>query len=344
MSKKIIFIMAILFIISGFSLYAQRSTPTSGDCDKREECSPPGIPDPTALNPPTYNYWEANSCTSCHFLDNGVDDFQLEAVGVNFDDKAQTFSFTGSGWYASRHSQSNHLSTQNTFCAKCHSPMQAKPQATFNNGFLENTELIPNGVVEGVTCSSCHSPLDSVSEQIGSHVSIYRFGDVADPASFIPIMEGQADQLCLNCHVNRHNQDSPVFQKMYSAGVECIDCHMAPYGTMVASSDAIVIKRAHDFKVAKNLPYSCGVQGSLDGFTCHGEFSTNATLAFLPFLKEQHKDWWPLNPSAGKRASTTATRSLQTAADYMDLWKEIQNQTVRVQAGKDQIESKRMAQ
>lgn len=34
------------------------------------------------MNPPTYNYWEANSCTSCHFLDNGVDDFQLEAVGV----------------------------------------------------------------------------------------------------------------------------------------------------------------------------------------------------------------------------------------------------------------------
>jgi Cytochrome c554 and c-prime len=337
MFKKIFFILTILFILSSLSLYAQRSTTTSGDCDKREECSPPGIPDPTTLNPPTYNYWEANSCTSCHFLDNGVDDFQLEVVGVNYDDKAQTFSFTGSGWFASRHSQSNHGSTQNTFCAKCHSPLQAKSQATFNNGFLENTELLPNGVVEGVTCSSCHSPIDSVSEEIGSHVSIYRYGDVADPASFIPIMEGQTDQLCLNCHINRHNQDNPVFQKMYSAGVECIDCHMAPYGITVASSGATVTKRAHDFKVAQNLPYSCGVQGSLDGFTCHGEFSTNATLAFLPFLKEQHSDWWPLKPGAGKKGMTTAVGALETPADYLALWKRFQNQV-----GQLQIEQKKL--
>jgi len=324
MFKKFILVLASIFVISGLSLFAQRSTPTSGDCDIRQECSPPGIPDPTTMNPPTYNYWEANGCTSCHFLDNGVDDFMLEPVGVTYDDKAQVFSFTGSGWYASRHSQSNYGSTQNTFCAKCHSPMQATPQASFDNGAFKNTVSIPNGVVEAVTCSSCHSPIDSVSAQVGSHVTIYRFGDVTDPASFIPIMEGQYDLLCLNCHVTRHNEDSAVFQRMYNAGVQCIDCHMAAYGTTVTSAGDTMVKRAHDFKVAQNLPYSCGVQGSLPDFSCHPEFTAEATLAFIPSIKQQHIEWWPLNPS--KRASGAAVRSLNTAEDYLALWREIQKQ------------------
>jgi hypothetical protein len=320
MIKRSVFTLVILLLIAGFPLIAQRSTPTKGDCEKRQECSPPGIPDPTSMNPPTYNYWEANSCTSCHFLDNGVDDFQLEAVGVNYDDKAKVFSFTGSGWYASRHSQSNHRSTQNTYCAKCHSPMQATPQASFDNGAFKNTALIADGVVEAVTCSSCHSPIDSVSAQLGSHVTIYLYGDVADPASFIPLMEGQYDRLCLNCHVNRHNPDNAVFQRMYDAGVQCIDCHMAPYGTTVTSAGDTMVKRAHDFKVAQNLPYSCGVSGSLLDFSCHSEFSTEATLAFLPYIKQQHSEWWPLNPGAQKRGP----RELKTAQDYLALWKELE--------------------
>jgi hypothetical protein len=328
MFKKIILVLAIILTVSGFSLFAQRSTPTSGDCEIRQECSPPGTPDPTAMNPPTYNYWEANSCTSCHFLDNGVDDFQLEVVGVSYDDKTGVFSFTGSGWYASRHSQSNHGSTQNTFCAKCHSPLQAKPQASFNNGFYVNTDLIPDGTVEAITCSSCHSPIDSVSAQIGSHVSIYLFGDVTNPASFIPIMEGQYDRLCLNCHIQRHNEDNPAFKRMYDAGVQCVDCHMSVYGVVVASSGATVVKRAHDFKVAQNLPYSCGVQGSVDGYQCHTEFSTNATLAFLPYLKEQHSAWWPMNPGGLKRAQRTP----KTAEEYLALWKGIESQLTRAKS------------
>lgn len=320
MIKRSIFTSFIILLIAGFPLIAQRSTPSSGECEVRQECSPPGTLDPTPLNPPTYNYWEADSCTSCHFLDNGVDDFQLEVVGVTFNDKTNSFAFTGKGWFASRHSQSNYGSTQNTFCAKCHSPMQAKPEASFNNGFLQNTQLIPNGEVEGVTCSSCHSPIDSVSEEVGSHVTIYRYGDVRDPSSFIPLQDGQYDLLCLNCHINRHNEDNSAFKAMYDAGVQCLDCHMAPYGTTVASSGVTVVKRAHDFKVAENLPYSCGVRGSLSDFTCHGEFSTNATLAFLPYLKQQHQGWWPMNPGAPKRA----VRELKTAQAYLNLWKDLE--------------------
>lgn len=274
-------------------------------------------PTPKALNPPNYNYTEANGCTSCHFSSGAGGDHMLEAVGVTIASDNVTFSLSGNGWFAARHSTSNYGSTQNTFCAKCHSPLQATPQATFNNGALVNTAPIANGAMQAVTCGSCHPPHNAVPR-----LGIYQFGgDPTKVTSYQLIQPNQEDLLCLNCHVNRHNETNAAFTRMYDAGVQCVDCHMAPYGLIVNST---VAKRFHDFKVADNLPYSCGVQGSLSGFQCHPGFTAQATLAFIPSLKEQHINWWPMNPS--KRASGTAVRSLVTAEDYLALWKEIQNQ------------------
>ncbi|MDD5542801.1 MAG: multiheme c-type cytochrome [Acidobacteriia bacterium] len=236
----------------------------------------------------------------------------LEAVGVKIDSTNTVFSLSGNGWFASRHSQSNYGSTQNTFCAKCHSPIEATAQSAFNNGFFTNTDLIADGKMEGVTCASCHPP-HGANPRLG----IFLFGDKTKVASYKLVPPDQEDLLCLNCHVNRHNETNVAFKRMYDAGVQCVDCHMAPYGQIVNSA---VYKRFHDFKVADNLPYSCGVQGSLSGFTCHPSFSSNATLAFLPYLKEQHSDWWPMNPQ--KRGS----HQLKTAEDYLNLWKEVQKQ------------------
>jgi cytochrome c554/c'-like protein len=294
-------------------------------------------PTPAPLAPPTYNYTESNGCPSCHFSRGAGGDHMMEAVGVSIDSANTAFTLSGGGWRASRHAQSNHGSTQNTFCAKCHSPIQATPQATFNNGFLENTALIADGKMEGVTCAGCHPP-HGVSPRLG----IYHFGqDKTKVASYTIIQEDQQDLLCLNCHVNRHNETNAAFKRMYDAGVQCTDCHMARYGKIVGSE---VNKRFHDFKVAQNLPYSCGVDGSAEGFVCHEGFSTEATLAFLPFLKEQHSDWWPLKPGTGKRAGATATRTLETPADYMNLWKEIQNQTSRVQVEQKRVDRTQNAQ
>lgn len=33
-------------------------------------------------------------------------------------------------WMASKHSRWNYRTTQNTFCAQCHSPLQARPEST----------------------------------------------------------------------------------------------------------------------------------------------------------------------------------------------------------------------
>jgi hypothetical protein len=297
MSKK--FFLSLIFILAGFTLVTQAANPT-----------------PAPLNPPTYNYSEANGCTSCHFSSGAAGDHMLEAVGVKIDSTNTVFSFTGNGWFASRHAQSNHGSTQNTFCAKCHSPLEATPQAGFSNGFLTNTDLIQDGKMEGVTCASCH-PGHGVTPRVG----IYKYGqDKSKLTSYQLLQEGQFDLLCLNCHVARHNEDSPAFKRMYDAGVQCYDCHMAPYGTIVNST---VNKRFHDFKVAQNLPFSCGAKGSVSGYDCHASFSKESTLAFLPYLKQQHSEWWPMNPGAnGKRA----TRRLVTAEDYLYVWQQLEKQ------------------
>lgn len=272
---------------------------------------------------PNYNYSEAWSCTSCHFIYGARGDHNLEAVGVRYDDNDKKFYFTGNGWLAAKHSQSNYRSTQNTYCSKCHSPLQAKAESTWNDGFFENTSTVPDGQMEGVTCASCH-PSHTASLVLGRRLGIYKFGmDRNTPEAYEVIHEGDEDALCLNCHVDRHNETNAAFRRMYDAGVRCIDCHMAEYGK-TNNGQGTVQKRSHDWKVAKNLPYSCGARGSITN--CHPAFSANATLAFLPYLKEQHNDWWPNTAANTKTAHATRGAKERTSADYLKLWQYFEDQ------------------
>jgi hypothetical protein len=230
-----------------------------------------------------------------------------EAVGALYDSTAKVFNFTGGGWLGSQHSQSNYKSTQNTYCARCHSPLQAKPDAEFKMG---KSEPIADGQMEGVTCAACH-PTHNAAVVLGRRLGIYKLGmDKSTPEAYEVIHHGEEDLLCLNCHTTRHNEDNPAFELMYVAGVRCIDCHMAPYGHILGTE---IEKRAHDFKVGKNLPYSCGVQGAM--VQCHPEFSAESTRALIPYMKEQHKWMWPKDKT---------TKRLKDAADYLRLWKQLE--------------------
>ncbi|HEU4389608.1 MAG TPA: multiheme c-type cytochrome [Blastocatellia bacterium] len=273
-----------------------------------------GNPTPAPLGRPDYNYSESNGCPSCHFSRGAGGDHMPEAVGVIYDETAKAFKFTGGGWRASVHATTNYKSTQNTYCAKCHSPIQAKAEAGFKNGVLKNAEQIEDGKVEGVTCAACH-PSHNAAVILGRRLGIYQFGvDKTKPEAYKVVEHGEEDQLCLNCHVSRHNEDNAAFKAMYDAGVKCMDCHMAPYGFIVGTE---VEKRFHDFKVAKNLPYSCGVDGSM--VSCHPGYSAQGTLGFLPLLKQQHLDWWPMKNKPGGGESKAPT-----AADYRALWQGFQ--------------------
>lgn len=268
-------------------------------------------PTPSAYNRPDYDYSESSSCINCHFIRGAAGaDHNLEAVGIMFNDTTRQFYLTGGGWRSSLHAQSNYVSTQNTNCAKCHSPLQAKADAVFSPG---KAEPIPDGKVEGVTCAACH-PSHTAAVTLGRRLGIYKFGmDRATAEAYDVIHEGDEDRLCLNCHEKRHNEGNPAFDIMYTAGVRCIDCHMAVYGPMQANP--AIEKRFHDFKVAKNLPYSCGVQGAV--VSCHPGFSAASTAAFIPYLKDQHREMWVKDGS---------TKKLNNAVQYMKLWRQLEEQ------------------
>ena len=272
-------------------------------------------PTPAPLGRPDYDYTESNGCTNCHFSMGAKGDHMPEAVGMYFDTATNAWVFTGNGWRASAHSQSNYKSTQNTYCAKCHSPLQAKADADYTPG---KNEPIADSKVEGVTCAACH-PDHNSAVVLGRRLGVYKFGMPRNtPEAYDVVHEGQEDQLCMNCHVTRHNEGNAAFDLMYVAEVRCVDCHMAVYGKILGTE---VDKRFHDFKVAKNLPYSCGVEGSMTH--CHPEFSAESTQLFIPYLKEQHKGMWVPNKT---------TKKLKSAADYLKLWKSLEAQVQEAKA------------
>ena len=275
-------------------------------------------PSPTALNRPDMNWSEANGCTRCHFMYNPDGSrrgpHMIEAVGVTYNDTTKAFSFSGKGWMASKHAVSNYESTANTYCAKCHSPLQAKNAAQLVKGKFVDTEQVPFGKMEGVTCAACH-PTHNAAVVLGRRLGIYQFEkDKATPEAYKVVKHGEEDELCLNCHVTRHNEDNAAFKKMYDVGVRCIDCHMAPYAEMEVAPE--LHKLGHDFKVAANLPYSCGVQGSM--VQCHPGMTTEGTLKFIPYMKEQHKEWGMQNMGKKKK-------KLTNSLDYYLLWQDIES-------------------
>jgi hypothetical protein len=301
MPRKFIQLFLVTVFVSGLLALTQTT---------RAQITPSANPTPAPLGRPDYNYSESNGCNSCHFARGAGGDHMLEAVGVRFDEATNAFAFSGGGWRASQHSISNYKSTQNTYCAKCHSPLQADPSAQFMVG---GSKPIPDGMVEGVTCAVCH-PSHTSAVVLGRRLGVYKWGmDKTKPEAYDVVHEGNEDVLCLNCHTSRHNETNPAFDLMYVAGVRCMDCHMPINGANIIGSE--VPKRAHDFKVAKNLPYSCGVQGSI--VHCHPEFSVESTNLLIPYMKEQHRGMW---------VPEKQTKKLRSAADYLRLWKTLEAQ------------------
>jgi hypothetical protein len=308
---------------------------------------------PSNLNRPNYDYSDPDSCTACHFIDGF--DHMPRAVGVQWNDAAQRWERTGHGWWDSRHAQSQYGwsqpnskwwkqpgatygSNDNTFCTYCHSPLQANGKGSVFNGAVINGSPIPK--FQGVTCSACH-PGGAVTSAIakqyptavlsGRLAILIRGQDPSLVSSWIPILAGQEDQLCLSCHEqDPHDaQTNAVFGVMYDAGVTCFDCHMGPYRIFTGTAaipEPPLTERFHDWRVAENLPYSCGVQGAMPQFSCHPQFNVDSTRAFIPLLTMQHSEWWSLPPFSGGATSSSlvSAHSLTTPADYMAVWQQIQ--------------------
>jgi hypothetical protein len=310
----------------------------------------PGIlypPLPTNMSLPTYDYGAPETCAGCHFV-LGLD-HTARVLGVIWNDTTQTWQLTGSGWLASAHAQSDHGSTENGFCAKCHSPLQASASAGFNNGTVVNAGAIPQLRFQAVTCATCHPP-DNITAQIGAlnpdaidggAIAIYLWKGYNNPASYQTLNPGvnadgtsKEDLLCLNCHEQRHNTDDTAFEAMYTTTfgpgggpVRCIDCHMSTYQSIGGGNTGLPLleERFHDWKVGANLPYSCGAQGSVSG--CHSNQFSQFTVAdaqnIIPFIREQHMEWWTLPPFNGEPQVAMTAHGKPTLAEYKVLWQEI---------------------
>ena len=312
----------------------------------------PGIlypPLPTNMSLPTYDYAAPETCAGCHFI-LGLD-HTSRVFGVIWNDTTQTWQLTGSGWLASRHAQSDHASTENGFCAKCHSPLQASASASFNNGVV-NAGPIPQQRFQAVTCATCHPP-DNITAQIGAlnpdaidggAVAIYLWKGVNNPASYQTLSAGvnadgtsKEDLLCLNCHEQRHNTDNSAMWAMMTTThnhlipgggpVRCMDCHMSTYQSIGGGSTGLPVleERFHDWNVGADLPYSCGAIGSVSG--CHNSKYTKFTVTdaqnLIPYIKEQHIDWWSLPPFNGAAQSAVTAHGAPTVVEYKTLEREI---------------------
>jgi len=347
---------------------------------------------PTQLTPPTYDYAAAETCAGCHYLSLAEGslpalDHTSRVLGVWLESAAAVnasctsannpptslgvpyacctgvgtgtcgdmWQLTGSGWFASRHSQSDYASTENGFCAKCHSPLQASASAGFNNGAVVDAGPIPQQRFQAVTCGACHPPYN-ISSQIGpmnpgavAGIAIYLWKGYNNPASYQAVSAGvnsdgtsKTDLLCLNCHEQRHDTDNAAMWAMMTTThnhlipgggpVRCIDCHMSEYQYIIGSSGLTEV--FHDWNVGADLPYSCGAIGSVSN--CHNssysKFTVTDAQNLIPYIKEQHGvvltggvggDWWDLPPFNGEVQVAMSAHGAPTLVDFKILEREI---------------------
>jgi formate-dependent nitrite reductase cytochrome c552 subunit len=141
--------------------------------------------------------------------------------------------------------------------AECKSPLLWDPAATH-----EDNDPIAVEDWQDVTCGGCHPP-HHLRVEWGTPIGI-----VVDPTAaedhdiWMPLYD--TNELCEYCHSgSRHARDFQGWGKvMYEKkDVTCVDCHMAD--TPNSSPDGF--GEYHEFTVADNLPYSCGIG---DG-ACH---------------------------------------------------------------------------
>jgi len=338
--------LAALIALSVAPAWARGRSPIKDSIAPKNSVVPPGIlypPLPTNMSLPTYDYGAPETCAGCHFL-LGLD-HTSRVLGVIWNDQTQTWELTGGGWLASAHAQSDHGSTENAFCAKCHSPLQASASAGFDNGAVVNARSIPPQRFQAVTCGTCHPP-DNITAVLGAlnpnavdggAIAIYLWKGYNNPASYQTLDPGvnpdgtsKQDLLCLNCHEQRHNTDDAAFEAMYTSThgpVRCVDCHMAPYQYIGGGNTGLpqLAEVFHDWNVGADLPYSCGAQGSVSGchYSKYSQFTVTDAQNIIPFIRSQHMEWWSLPPFNGAQQVAMTAHAAPTLADYKVLWQEI---------------------
>lgn len=189
--------------------------------------------------------------------------------------------FVTQTWLNSGHA--NSFKGGNTYCAKCHSPLQGDPEATRGDN-----DPVAFEDWQAVTCGVCHPPHDlrdgdPENGEVGV-IGIYLIGgDPAEVDSWKPVES--ANELCENCHSREGRHNRIEFQGFGTAmdqnGVECVDCHMAKVENYVAEDETE--RHAHDMSPTANFPDSC-----FDG--CHDNKTAEWALKQIEKQKIHRKE------------------------------------------------------
>jgi hypothetical protein len=154
-------------------------------------------------------------------------------------------------WYESNHANSNSGYNANTYCAECHAPFQADPDATHSDN-----DPVPTEEWQGVTCGACHPP-HNLRLEWGTPMGNY---DI-ETQDWIPVYEEDADALCEYCHTgSRHEKEFQGYGKsMHKKDVKCMDCHLAEVPDETPRGGHL----SHTFDVYPE--FSCGLENE----DCH---------------------------------------------------------------------------
>jgi formate-dependent nitrite reductase cytochrome c552 subunit len=168
-------------------------------------------------------------------------------------------------WLESEHL--NGVTFGSDFCKDCHQSFRGDPGTC--------DQLAPDSM-NGIECATCHT--ERISEECDRELRVW------DRAScdYGPLIDhDNLDELCLTCHDRPDIVGHSAFfappqgwgkAMLEQKGVMCVDCHMpkVPFEGDTGSSEG----RTHNWKVAENLPYSCG---TLEG-GCHSNKTSKWAL------------------------------------------------------------------
>jgi hypothetical protein len=168
-------------------------------------------------------------------------------------------------WLGSEHR--NDITFGPEFCKDCHQSFRGEP---------ETCDQLALDSMNGIECATCHT---DHSDDCDRELRVW------DRAScdYGPLIDhDDLDALCLTCHDRPDKVGHSAFfappqgwgqAMLEKQGVMCVDCHM-PNVPFTDNSGSSSVGRTHDWKVAENLPYSCG---TVDG-GCHSNKTSDWAL------------------------------------------------------------------
>ncbi|MFC2156350.1 hypothetical protein ACFLT9_00805 [Acidobacteriota bacterium] len=232
------------------------------------------------LTPENYHYVQAEGCANCKGAENV---FMPRAAGVDL--SGEKTILDDRGWLNSIHARSqSHEDRVDTACAYCHAP--TTPNATRNK---DEAQSILKGTWQGVSCFACHpGPVERDKRQ-SLLVNFLPGTEPSNPDNYIFRNRSDGTELNAQCRFCHHESHDLLIEKkqdmMDSGEFRCVDCHMAAF----AITDGHV-ERFHNFKVEKNLPYSCS--GSMGrAMNCHDGKPGTWFQDNLSKVKGPRKEW-----------------------------------------------------